>query len=270
MHFFKTLLSIVSFILGSVFASFAGVIAYRLPKKISIIKPNSYCPNCQNQLKAYDKIPLLSWIILGGKCRYCKSKIGILTLLIEIFGGIGFLLSYLQYGDSFEQLPIFVANMVMIFLFIIIASIDYETHNIYNFTLWIFAIISAFITIYRAIVFEMDIVNHIIGLVFGFLFLGAIKLISNLILKREGLGAGDVYLVGIAGFMLGVIPLLISIFVACIFAIIVECIKVKLSKTKIEEEIAFAPYLLLGIGLMAIYSETIANFYQEVIINAFI
>ena len=80
---FKIILAVFAFIFGAVFASFAGVIAFRAPKGISISKPNSYCPSCKKPIKAYDNIPILSYILLKGKCRYCGSKIGLIKANIN-------------------------------------------------------------------------------------------------------------------------------------------------------------------------------------------
>ena len=88
---FKILFAIFAFIFGAVFASFAGVVAFRMPKGLSIVKPDSYCPSCKRPIKKKDNVPILSWLALGGKCRFCKSKIGVFSLLMEIFGGLGFM-----------------------------------------------------------------------------------------------------------------------------------------------------------------------------------
>ena len=265
---YKMIFAILSFMLGASFASFAGVIAYRLPKGISLIKPDSFCPYCKKSIKFYDNIPVLSWVLLGGKCRYCNSKIGVFSFVFEIIGGLGFVLTYLKYGDTVKTLPIVIALMLLIFLFVVISAIDYETHEIYDITLVLFAILSIFIVIYRVIVFNFDIWSHMFGMIFGFVFFFLIKIISKIVLKKDALGTGDVYLVGIAGFLLGVLPLLLSIITATSLGAVIELIKIKKDKSNRENEIAFAPYLLLGIGLMAIYGYSILKFYWEVIINA--
>ena len=95
-------------------------------------------------------------------------------------------------------------------------------------------------------------------------------MISKIITKREALGSGDVYLVGIAGLMLGSFPLLIAILISTLLGSAVELIKIKIHKSKREVEIAFGPYLLLGIGIMAIYGDAFMNFYWEVLLNALI
>lgn len=270
MAVFKIIFSFLSFALGASFGSFAGLVGYRISKNMSIIKPDSYCSHCKSHIKPYDNIPVISWIILGGKCRYCKSQIGIFPLILEIFGGLSLMLSYLQYGDRYEDLPIFIALIFLVFLCLIISAIDYETHDIYNITLVIFAMLSIFISTYRIVVFKSNLWNYISGAMLGFLFFLLIKIISKRLLKKDALGTGDVYIVGIGGLLLGVFPLLISIIIATILGLVIELLKSKGVKNKMNIEIAFGPYLLLGIGLMAIYGEKFMNFYWEVMINAFV
>lgn len=262
----KILLSIFAFIFGAVFASFGGVVAYRVPKGLSIVKPDSYCPSCKKHIKAYDNIPILSWIILGGKCRYCKSRIGVMSLLTEILGGFGFMCAFLEYGQSIADMPIFIAIMMLVFLFVIMADIDYETHDIYNVTLVIFGVIASFIAIYRVVVFDSSIWDHIGGAALGFGFFGAVKLVARLMLGKDALGSGDVYLVGIGGFAIGAFPLLIAILVSTLLGSVIEIIKIKASRTEREAEIAFGPYLLLGMGIMLIYGEKLMEFYLRMVI----
>ncbi len=267
---FRIIFEILAFVLGASFGSFAALVAYRLPKGISIIKPDSYCTHCQKPIKTIDNIPVLSWIILKGKCRYCNAKIGVFSLIMEICGGLGFMLTYLEYGVTLKTLPIVVSLLALIFLFLIMAAIDYETHEIYNITLVLFAIIAVFVSIYRILLFNESFIQHLLGLVLGVCFFGSIKLVSKIITKRNALGSGDVYLVGIGGLMLGAFPLLIAILIATFSGSVIELTKIKLGKSEREVEIAFGPYLLFGIGIMAIYGDAFMNFYWEVFINALI
>ena len=94
---------IMIFILGSILASFYGVIGYRLPKNESLIKPKySYCPNCHKRLKWYELIPIFSYIIQLGKCRECKTNIPIMYLFIEIVSGLLFAVCYYSFGFTYE------------------------------------------------------------------------------------------------------------------------------------------------------------------------
>ena len=115
-------------------------------------------------------------------------------------------------------------------------------------------------------VFESNIWDYVGGAALGFGFFGAIKLIAKFVLKKDALGTGDIYLVGIGGFLVGAFPLLLAIMFSTLLGSIIEIIKIRTSKSQREAEIAFGPYLLLGIGFMAIYGESIMKFYWEVLL----
>ena len=126
---------IIAFIIGTFFGSFMSLAVYRIPLHQDITHERSYCPKCKHKLTFFDMIPVLSYIFLGGKCRYCKEKIRIRYLLLEILTGIIFLLFAMSLNISFETLEISkIINLGFIYLYligiIIIAGIDKERRTI--------------------------------------------------------------------------------------------------------------------------------------------
>ena len=94
-----TFLAIVSFIIGSCIGSFLNVVIYRLPRNLSVNQPRrSFCPNCNYKIPVYLNIPIISWIILRGKCKNCSAKVSIQYLIVEVITGILFLLCWYIYG----------------------------------------------------------------------------------------------------------------------------------------------------------------------------
>ena len=89
---------IIFIISGLVAGSFLEVVIHRVPRKLSIIKPASFCPGCKRKIAFYDNIPLVSFIILKGRCRYCKNKIPVTSLLVEMLTGLLFLANYIFFG----------------------------------------------------------------------------------------------------------------------------------------------------------------------------
>ena len=115
---------VVFFILGSVLASFYGVIGERLPKGESILRPKySYCPNCNKRLKWYELIPIFSYIMQLGKCRKCKKEISPMYLFIEIVTGALFAVSYYSFGISYEL--IISLALVSFFSIVIVSDLTY-------------------------------------------------------------------------------------------------------------------------------------------------
>ena len=92
------------FVLGLTFGSFLNVCIYRLPRDLSVVFPRSTCPGCHNLIRAYDNIPVLSWLILRGRCRHCKTHISARYLLVEILTGAIFLACYAHFGASLATL----------------------------------------------------------------------------------------------------------------------------------------------------------------------
>ena len=95
------------FVIGTVFGSFFTLAVYRIPLHQDITHKRSYCPNCNHRLSFWDMIPIFSYICLGGKCRYCKEKIRIRYLFLEILTGIVFLLFAMSLNINFYQINIF-------------------------------------------------------------------------------------------------------------------------------------------------------------------
>ena len=115
--------SIVVFIFGTVLGSFYNVVAYRLPKGESIVKPASHCPKCNHQLGASELVPIFSYIFLKGKCKNCHDKISPFYTIFEFITGCLFLLSYLIFGFSIE----FYIALIFASMSIIIFISDYQT-----------------------------------------------------------------------------------------------------------------------------------------------
>lgn len=256
----KIILSIFSFVLGAILASFGGVLSYRLPKKISIIKPRSYCPICKKSIKWYDNIPIISYIILRGKCRNCKANIALSSFFIELFSAILYSLTFYKYEFSIMTLMIF----ILLFLFVIIASNDFESYIIYDINLIIFSFISILITLYKIFFLKKPLFSYLLGSIVGFGFFSLYRLFFKIVKKEEVIGTGDIYLTGIAGTMLGPINVLLSIGLGSIFGAIFELTKLRIRKMNLDTVMPFAPYLVLGFSIMLIYGDKLVDWYMKV------
>jgi leader peptidase (prepilin peptidase)/N-methyltransferase len=117
-------LTSASFVCGLVWGSFLNVCIYRLPRELSIARPRrSFCPNCKQQIPFYDNIPLISWLVLGGRCRYCRESISPRYLLIEVLTGLVFVACYWQFGMTLAMLK----YCVLAFLLLGLIFTDAET-----------------------------------------------------------------------------------------------------------------------------------------------
>lgn len=237
------LLSIYAFIMGSVFASFFGVVCDRVPKGLSIVKPNSHCDNCNHELKWYENISIFSYIFLKGKCKECGEKIGISSLIYEIIGGVSFTLVYLKFQLSISTL-FYIAICAILLL---MAMYDYYTQNILDIMWILFLVFSAGLYAYNTFVLKYNWYEPLIGVGIALVFFLTIKLIGYLALKRDILGTGDIIVISISGLFLSYLGVIYAILIGSLVGSIIELIKQRKRNEDSKKEIAFLPYLNLGI-----------------------
>ena len=177
----------VIFVIGTLFGSFFTLAVYRIPLGLDIVYKHSFCPNCNAKLKFKDLIPILSYISLGGKCRYCGNKIRIRYMLLEILSGIVFLAFVLSLKIDVLNINLNDAIIITFFLLyiatlFIIAGIDKEKINIQKSVLLFGLILAVFFMIYVCISKNQVIYTYIIYLAFI-----AIMLILDMVLAKKNL-----------------------------------------------------------------------------------
>jgi leader peptidase (prepilin peptidase)/N-methyltransferase len=238
------------FIIGLVVGSFLNVCIYRLPREESIVKPRSHCPHCRKTIPWYDNIPLLSYILLKGKCRFCKARISFQYFTVELVTALLFILFYNTFGLTLKSLiyVIFTCGLVV------------ATFVDFNFRIIPDEINIGGIILGLAISFiypELQSTNnHFFGLYQSFLgiiigggVLWITGVIGDFIFKKETMGGGDVKLLAMVGAFLGWKTAVLTFFISPIFGAIVGII-IKL-RTK-NSLIAYGPYLALG-SLVALF-----------------
>lgn len=190
-------MEIMFFIIGLIFGSFYNVVGLRLPNNESIIKPGSHCPKCKHKLSWYENIPVISYILLRGKCKSCKQKISFIYPAIELLTGILFLSSYLIFGLTYDcAIAIILSSLVSI---IFVSDSKYMIIN--DSPLLISGIIIVIIKIISEGLKE-GLYSILSGLlIFGIVY--ALMLLGNFLFKKESLGGGDIKLSFIAGLSLG-------------------------------------------------------------------
>ena len=236
------------FITGSCVGSFANAVVCRIPKGISIAKGRSYCESCQTSLRWYDLIPIISYILLRGKCRYCKKQISFKHLLFECFGGLLFMLSFYCFGLTIETVLMFFIIMVLT----VIAIIDYQKMNIYLST-----ILTLFILV---IVYRFFIQIDFMTLLIGGLCISVPMFIFNLIIPYS-FGFGDIELMFVSGLLLGWKNNLLAGFIGIIIGGIYAGYLLLRHKVEADGHIAFGPFLVLGIITSLFYGTEIITWY---------
>lgn len=250
------------FIFGSIVGSFLNVCIYRLPKDKSIIKPRSFCPECQTQIKWYDNIPILSFLFLKGKCRKCSGKISLRYPIVEFITAILFLVLYINFGLTFN----FFKYIFFFALLVVVSAIDIDYHAIPAYLCFVGIIVGLgfdlgatvkviksgltdlqFFPIYKSLK------NLIFGLGFTYFFKFFGDIFINLYLtlrkkesiegEKESLGLGDVDFMGMVGVFLGAKAVILVFFLAPFFAIIYSIFALIFKKSHL---IPYLPYLSLA------------------------
>ena len=248
------IVTVFGFLFGTIMASFFGVVIDRLPRGESIVTPPSHCPSCGHRIAFYDNIPILSYLILRGKCRHCHSKIGLFSFVYELLGGLLIALVVFVFGVNY--LTLFMVPIALVLYFI--AGYDYKTMEILDVSWILLALLAISLFFYRVFGLGEDYLPYLIGAAAGLLFFLAIKLIGRLVLKKECLGGGDVILMGIAGLLLGPLSLLLSVIVGSFAGTVIESILL-LAKKKDRGPIAFGPYLVFGILFALLFGRAIID-----------
>ena len=205
----------IIFIFGTIFGSFINVLIYRLPLEMDFIFKSSFCPKCKNKIKWYHNIPILSYIILKGKCYYCKEVISIQYPIVEFLSGIVFGLLYLKFGISWD----FIVLCIFYIISLPVIVIDFKYQIIPDELTIGGTLIGLFLALLKSILsFSLDssitfgITDSLISIIINVLIFLSIYYLSFWVYKKEGLGFGDVKLAATIGAFLGIYPSLVSFF----------------------------------------------------------
>jgi len=244
---------IIFFIFGSIMGSFYHALATRLSNGLSIVKPASHCENCKHTLKWYELIPIVSYIIQGGKCRKCKTKMPISYLLMEICTGILFAVCYHVFDTPLEiaKAIVFVSSLIII----IISDIEYmiilDEVLIFAITGIILLDLGIETTATGSIstgLYGTSI--HILCGAGAFASMLLIKKIGDIIFKQESLGGGDIKLMFLIGLVIGFEMSICNIFFATFIAFPIALF---LLVAKKDNMIPFGPFLSMAAILLYIW-----------------
>jgi len=250
------MLTVVAIVFGAIVGSFLNVCIIRLPKEESIITPGSHCPHCNHPIMFYDNIPLISYLLLGGKCRYCKRSISAQYPLVEGITAISSLLLFLKYGFSLSYLFYFsfVAALIVITVIDLYHQIIPDVISIPGIGVGLLgALIIPHITFFKSL----------LGILLGGGSLFVVATLYQWLFKREGMGGGDVKLLAMIGAFLGwdavILTILLSSLIGSITGIIIMVFKGKGFKYAIP----FGPFLSLGAVTALFYRNEIISWYLQ-------
>lgn len=239
------------FFVGACLGSFANTVVYRLPGGISPFGGHSFCPHCGKALGFFDKLPVVSYLWLGGKCRRCGEPIARRYLYMELAGGALALGTTFVYGIDFRALDVFLVLIILL----TIAMLDHDTLLIPNRLLIALAVpvvASAFIFL------EPELRSRLWGTVIVALPLTVVNLI-----KKDSFGGGDIKLCFVMGFMLGAPGVIVGAVLAIVGGGAAGFIK--LQKDPAAKQMAFGPYLCAGFATAIFVAEPLVTWYLDLI-----
>ena len=259
----------IIFIIGTLFGSFYTLAVYRIPKNIDIIKKHSYCPNCNHKLGFFELIPVLSYIFLGGKCKNCKQKIRIRYLLLEMLGGITFVVLALALRINIENLNLqvlilFALTILYITAVILISGIDKEYIKINKSVLAYGIIISILYMIYLYTIGETSIYRYAIYLAIYVILLS----IDTILLRNY---AKDSYIINILMYLnmifvfteteIFILTIIMATIAILIYALIRKINQKKTGNKKLKiSEIPFGFYIGAS-NIIILFIKTAITYY---------
>jgi leader peptidase (prepilin peptidase) / N-methyltransferase len=248
------------FMFGACAGSFYNVCIYRIPIKKSIVTPGSACPFCHKSIPFYLNIPILSYIILWGKCRYCKHPFSPRYPFVEALTGLILLALYIKFGYSLTTIFWFIFISVLIIISFI--DIDHQIiPDIFSLPgIIIFATSPFFVP-------EMTIIDSIAGILLGGGSLYLIALTYYILKKIEGMGGGDIKLLAMIGAAIGWKGVIVTIFIGSVTGTIsgvIIMISSKIIDTKIK--IPFGPYLSFGAVIYVFFGQALIDWYFKTVV----
>jgi leader peptidase (prepilin peptidase)/N-methyltransferase len=243
------------FCFGTIVGSFLNVCIHRLPQGKSIIMPSSHCPLCKTPIPFYDNIPLVSFILLRGKCRACHAPISLRYPLVEFLMGLFSVILLLRYGIS----SLYLVYLAFFASLTLVSFIDFSHRIIPD-------VISLPGILVGLIIFllhpQMPIKDSLIGVLVGGGSLYAVASMYHLVTKREGMGGGDIKLLAMIGAFIGwkgvLFTILCSSFIGSIVGVALMLISAQADS---KYAVPFGPFLSLGAVIYVLWGEALISWY---------
>lgn len=252
------LYSTTAAIFGLILGSFYNVVGIRVVKKQSIAHPPSHCVHCNHELKALDLIPVLSYVWLRGACRYCRSRISPIYPIGELSTALVFALLTWQVGPSPELIiGLFFGSILMI------CSISDIRYMIIPDKIVLVGLVGGFLL--RLWVHPLPLWNYVLAFLIGGGLLYGIALASVLILKKEGMGGGDIKLFAVIGIVLGMKLTLFTLFMASLLGVLYGLIQMLTRSYRRDQPMPFGPFIAGGALIAYLWGDILVHSYLSLL-----
>ena len=254
------LLRIYAFALGAAVGSFLNVCIYRWPADQSVLRPRSRCPSCGQQIRWYDNIPIVSWLVLRGRCRNCGAPISIQYPAIEFITGVIWLSAALRFGFTVEALR----SAIFLSILLGIALTDAREMVIPD----QFSVGGTVIgLIFAGLPGGMPLKSALLGAGLSYAFFWAVKFSAEKILKKPALGVGDIHMMAMVGAFLGVPGALLTMLLGSILGLVIG-VPLSMARGQLAVLGTYLPlgtFLALGAAIAHTWGEPILSWYVRLL-----
>ncbi len=249
---------IIVLLFGAVIGSFLSVCIYRLPREESVAWPGSHCPSCRQAIAFYDNIPVVSYLILQGRCRVCRAPISIQYPLVEAANAIGYVVVFGMFG--FTAVACVYAALVS--ALIVVTGTDLS-HTIIPDAVTLPGIVVGLLC--AALILPIGIVDSVLGVLVAGGILWFLAWISPYVFGKEGMGGGDIKLMAMVGAFIGWQPALLAIMIGSLLGSMVGGGLIAVRVMRREQYIPFGPFLAVGSILALLFHQPLFEWYWSLI-----
>jgi len=242
-------------VFGAVVGSFLNVCIYRLPRRESVAWPGSHCPICSHAIAWYDNFPILSYVVLAGRCRHCGARIPLRYPTVEILNGLGYVGVVWFFGLTLSTVVYWGFYSALL----VVAGTDLSHKIIPNaitFPGIALGLISA------GTILPLGFVNGMIGVLVGGGILWLLAWASPYLFGKEGMGGGDIKLLAMIGAFLGWKPAVMTIMVGSFLGSLVGVTLIVSKVIRREDYIPFGPFLVCGALVSLFFGQSLLDWYQ--------
>lgn len=268
------LVSFFVFVIGACIGSFLNVCIYRLPRDLSLIKPRSFCPHCSKSIRWYDNIPLVSFLCLTGRCRFCKNKISFRYIFVEAFTALLSLLVWHNAQSQSLELAEILLRLLLTYALIVVSMVDLDLYIIpdeISYSYFFLAVaLSILLPAHLGVTGRFHaLFLSLLGALIGGGGLWLVGWIAKIFMKKEAMGLGDVKLMMMVGAWMGWKATIASVMIASLIGSLVGLGFVIKKRLQIESRIPFGPFLSLGAFIYMMWGSEIWRWYAHFFLKPF-
>lgn len=251
---------VIAGLFGALIGSFLNVCIYRLPRRESIAWPGSHCPSCAHPIAWHDNVPLVSYLILRGRCRHCLVRIPFRYPVVEALNAIGYVGLLWFFGMGWPT----VAYGVLYSALLVVAGTDL-THKIIPNAITLPGTVVGLIS--AGTILPLGLANGLIGMLVGGGILWFLAWASPYLFGKEGMGGGDIKLLAMIGAFLGWKPALMTIMVGSFLGALVGVTLIGAGVMKRDDYIPFGPFLVCGALVSLFFGQSLLDWYQGLLVG---